>query len=234
MHLGQNVTNFTENLRLVRERISHAAERYQRDPATISLVAVTKRHPAATIEAAFEAGQRDFGENFVQEALEKMDHLKIQGLRWHFIGKLQSNKTRAVAEHFDWIHTVERVKIASRLSEQRPHYAPPLKVCIQVDVGRAERDSGAAPGSVGELADAIVTLPKLDLRGLMCMPPIETDFERQRAHFRTLRLCLEELNRRGHQLSTLSMGMSGDMEAAIAEGSTMLRIGTALFGPRPE
>ena len=232
MHPGQNVINFTENLRLVRERIGAAAALARRDPAGIRLVAVSKRHGPEAVRAVFGAGQRDFGENQLQEALPKIESCSLDRLRWHFIGPLQSNKTRKVAEHFHWVHTLDRYKIAKRLSEQRPRYAGPLQVCLQVNVANEAQKAGIPPGEALVLAQQVAELPHLALRGLMCIPPMEDSYEQQCRHFACLRICLERLSEQGLNLDILSMGMSADLEAAIAQGSTMLRIGTAIFGPR--
>lgn len=232
MHLGQNVINFTEKLRLVRQRVAEAAARNRRDPTRIGLVAVSKRHGPRAVRAVFDAGQRDFGENQLQEALTKIESFNHEEIRWHFIGPLQSNKTRKVAEFFHWVHTVDRYKIAKRLNEHRPHYADPLQVCLQVNIASDAQKSGIPPEEAPALAQQVSELPRLALRGLMCIPPMETLYEKQCSHFARLRGCLEQLNERGLDLDVLSMGMSADLEAAVAEGSTMLRIGTAIFGPR--
>jgi pyridoxal phosphate enzyme (YggS family) len=178
------------------------------------------------------AGVTDFGENYLQEALPKMDTLTDLRLRWHFIGGIQSNKTRAVAERFDWVHSIDRFSIARRLSEQRPFHAPPLNLCIQVELVPEPNKGGVAPEEVGRLAASVAELPRVALRGLMCVPPPQSNAGAERAVFARLRILLEELNASGHKLDTLSMGMSGDFESAIAEGATVVRIGTALFGPR--
>jgi pyridoxal phosphate enzyme (YggS family) len=203
-----------------------------RDPASVTLVAVTKAQTAETIRLAATAGVTDFGENYLQEALAKMDQFAGQPLRWHFIGGIQSNKTRAIAQRFDWVHSIDRLSIARRLAEQRPFHAPPLSLCIQVELVPEPNKGGVDPGEVRQLADAMVDLPRIRLRGLMCVPPPQADATAERAVFARLRELLEELNANGHKLDTLSMGMSGDFESAIAEGSTLVRIGTALFGPR--
>jgi PLP dependent protein len=184
------------------------------------------------VRAALAAGLEDFGENFLQEALGKMDALGPSAARWHFIGALQSNKTAAVAERFDWVHSVDRAKLAERLSRQRPAGLPPLNVCVQVHVGDEASKSGAAPAEAGELARRVASLPGLRLRGLMAVPPPETDPARQRAWCRQLAALYAALRAEGLPLDTLSMGMSDDLEAAIAEGSNLVRIGTAIFGPR--
>ena len=219
-------------LAAVRARIAAAAQHYGRDPSHITLIAVSKTHPASSVAQLAELGQRDFGENYLQEALTKIDALRDRALTWHFIGQLQSNKTRAVAEHFDWVHTVDRAKLADRLDAQRPSHALPLAVCVQVHLGDEASKGGAAPEQLPELLAHIATLPRLQLRGLMAIPPEETDSDAQRAWFARLRALFDAARQRHPQLDTLSMGMSADLEAAIAEGATAVRIGTALFGPR--
>jgi pyridoxal phosphate enzyme (YggS family) len=228
------MTDFSVRLQQVRERLALACDRYSRDPAELRLLAVSKRHPVSAITEALRAGQLDFGENFVQEGVDKIEALGEHAARWHFIGRLQSNKSRQVATHFDWVQSVDRLRLARRLSEQRPHHAGDLQVCIQVRIGDEPGKAGAEPDEVPALAAAMLELPRLTLRGLMAIPPPETRLDRQRRHFAQLRALYERLQREGLQLDTLSMGMSDDLEAAVAEGSTMLRIGTALFGPRPE
>jgi len=228
------MTDFSVRLQQVRERLALACDRYARDPAELRLLAVSKRHPVSAIIEAMRAGQVDFGENFVQEGIDKIGALAEHTARWHFIGHLQSNKSRQVAAHFDWVQSVDRLRIARRLSDQRPHHAGDLQVCIQVRIGDEPGKAGVAPGEVPALAVAMLELPRLTLRGLMAIPPPETRFDHQRRHFAELRALYERLQGQGLELDTLSMGMSDDLEAAVAEGSTMLRIGTALFGPRPE
>ena len=218
----------------VRRRIAAAARAAGRDPASVGLVAVGKGHPAEALAALAAAGQADFGESYVQEALPKLEALaRRPGLRWHFVGALQANKTRAVATRFHWVHAVDRLRIARRLSAQRPEGLPPLAVCLQVQVAPEPQKAGLPPEEALALAPEVAGLPRLRLRGLMALPPRTADPGRQRAHFRVLRELLEELRRRGLELDTLSMGMSGDLEAAVAEGATLVRVGTALFGPRP-
>ena len=224
--------NLTLHVNHVRSRIRHAAIAAGREPAAVTLVAVTKAQTAETIRLAATAGVTDFGENYLQEALPKMDQLAALALHWHFIGGIQSNKTRAIAERFDWVHSIDRLSIARRLAEQRPFHAPPLNLCIQVELVPEPNKSGIAPAEVGALAAAAAELPRVRLRGLMCVPPQQTDAMPTRAVFARLRSLLEELNASGHKLDTLSMGMSGDFESAIAEGATLVRIGTALFGSR--
>ena len=224
--------NSTLHVNHVRSRIRQAAIAAGRNPATVTLVAVTKAQTAETIRAAATAGVTDVGENYLQEALAKMDRLTDLKLVWHFIGGIQSNKTRAIAERFDWVHSIDRLSIARRLSEQRPYHAPPLNLCIQVELVPEPNKGGVEPGRVGQLAAAAAELPGVRLRGLMCVPPPQADVAADRALFVRLRALLEALNASGHKLDTLSMGMSGDFEAAIAEGATLVRIGTAIFGNR--
>jgi pyridoxal phosphate enzyme (YggS family) len=214
-----------DNLQAVRQRMKSAAAAAGRDPRDVTLLAVSKTHPAALIEQALAAGQRAFGENYVQEALEKMD--AIRGAEWHLIGPLQSNKTRLVAERFDWVHSVESEKVARRLSDQRPAGLAPLNVLIQVNVSGEASKSGATLQDVSSLAKAIRALPNLRLRGLMAIPEPGAE----RARYRELRDLFEKLKAE-FAFDTLSVGMSDDMETAIAEGSTMVRIGTAIFGAR--
>jgi pyridoxal phosphate enzyme (YggS family) len=224
--------NLTLHVNHVRSRIRQAAEAAGRDPASVTLIAVTKAQTAETVGLAATAGVTDFGENYLQEALAKMDRFADMPLRWHFIGGIQSNKTRAIAQRFDWVHGIDRVSIARRLSEQRSFHAPPLNLCIQVELVPEPNKGGVAPGGVPQLAAALAPLPRVRLRGLMCVPPPQADAAAERAVFARLRTLLEELNASGHKLDTLSMGMSGDFESAIAEGATHVRIGTALFGNR--
>jgi PLP dependent protein len=224
-----------DNLQAVRKRIAAAARAAGRDPAAITLLAVSKTHPAARVVEAIEAGQRAFGENYVQEAVHKMDALggsPARALEWHLIGPLQSNKTRIVAERFDWVQTIDRLKTAERLSTQRPLNRRPLNVLVQVNVSGEASKSGVEPQAALELAQSVAGLPRLRLRGLMAIPEPTDDAALQRARFRLLRELLEAVQARGLAVDTLSMGMSDDMEAAIAEGATMVRIGTAIFGAR--
>jgi pyridoxal phosphate enzyme (YggS family) len=226
------MTPISANLQAVHARIEAAARAAGRNPKDISLLAVSKTWPAGHVRDAAAAGQRAFGENYVQESVAKIAELAALGLEWHFIGPLQSNKTRPVAEHFDWVHSVERMKIAERLSEQRPAGMAPLNVCLQVNVSGEASKSGCAPEEAVALANAIAALPKLRLRGLMCIPEPVEDVEAQRRPFRQLRELYDQLRGDGLPLDTLSMGMSHDIEAAIAEGATMVRVGTAIFGER--
>ena len=222
----------TENLTLISDLLRKSAIEANRDPAAVKLLAVSKKQPVSKIREAAAAGQRDFGENFVQEGLEKIEALANLDLTWHFIGHLQSNKTRLVAEYFDWVHTIDKLKTARRLSEQRPEGLAPLDVCLQVNVDDEASKSGVAPADVAELAAACQALPGLRLRGLMCLPAIRDGFEAQRTPFATLRRLADELRRNGIDTDTLSMGMTADYRAAIFEGATIVRIGTALFGER--
>ena len=223
-------------LRQVKQRIAQACEAVGRDPGSVQLLAVSKFHPAEAVRALAALGQRAFGENYVQEGLDKRATLADVDppLAWHLIGPLQSNKTRAVAEAFDWVHSVDRLKIAQRLSEQRPPQRPPLQVCLQVNISGEASKSGVAPSDLPALAQAVSALPGLRLRGLMSIPEPTADPQAQRQAHRALRQLFDSLNQRGLGMDTLSMGMSDDLEAAIAEGSTLVRVGTALFGARPK
>jgi len=220
------------NLQAVRTRIADAAKAAGRSPESVSLLAVSKTWPLGHVLEAVAAGQLAFGENYVQEGVEKTTAIAGHSLIWHFIGPLQSNKTRPVAEHFAWVHSIERLKIAERLSAQRPDYLPPLQVCVQVNVSGEASKSGCAPDEAPELCHAIAALPRLRLRGLMAIPEPSDDPAPQRAPFRQLRELLESIRATGLPLDTLSMGMSHDLEAAVAEGATIVRIGTAIFGER--
>jgi PLP dependent protein len=224
--------NLTVHVNHVRSRIIRAATSAGRAPSGVTLVAVTKAKTAESIRLAATAGVTDFGESYLQEALPKMDLLTDLEVTWHFIGGIQSNKTRAIAERFAWVHGVDRLNVARRLAEQRPFHAPPLNICLQVALVPETTKAGVDPPQLLELAAAVVDLPRIRLRGLMCVPPPQPDAAAQHAVFARLRGLLEELNAKGLSLDTLSMGMSGDFEAAIAEGATMVRIGTALFGSR--
>jgi len=228
------MSHIEENLRTVHARIERAAQAAGRSPESIKLLAVSKTFPAEDVRAAFMAGQRAFGENYVQESLAKIEALADLRARieWHFIGPLQSNKTRPVAEQFDWVHSIDRLKIAHRLSEQRPDALPALNVCLQVNVSGEASKSGVPPAETLALARAIAALPKLRLRGLMSIPEPADDSQAQREPHRILRTLFETLCAEGLALDTMSMGMSSDLEAAVLEGSTMVRIGTAIFGKR--
>jgi pyridoxal phosphate enzyme (YggS family) len=223
------MSTIAENIAKVRERIREAAQALQRDPAAVGLLAVSKTKPAQAIREAHAAGQIDFGENYLQEALSKQAELTDLPLIWHFIGPIQSNKTRQIAEHFDWVHSVDRLKIAQRLSEQRPEHLPPLNICLQVNVSGEASKSGCTPEELPALAQAVTQLPRLRLRGLMTIPEPSDDPQAQREPLARLRRLRDALP---GNLDTLSMGMSQDLEAAIAEGATWVRIGTALFGAR--
>ncbi len=223
----------TENLGKIRDLLMKAALEAGRNPREIQLLAVSKKQPSQLIADAAAAGQQDFGENFVQEGLEKIEILPHKDLVWHFIGHLQTNKTRAVAENFDWVHTLDRLKTAERLSRQRPDELGDLNVCLQINVDDQPEKSGVQAEALPELAAACAELPRLNLRGLMCLPAIREDFDEQRVPFARLRALRESLAENGIATDTLSMGMSGDFRAAIWEGATIVRIGTAVFGPRP-
>lgn len=223
----------SNHLQIIGERIRQAEQQYDRAPHSVQLVAVSKHHPITAIEDAFAAGQTHFGENYAQEMAEKAQALTAHSITWHFIGPIQSNKTRQIAEIAHWVHSVDRLKIAQRLSAQKPAHKPPLNICLQVNISHEDSKSGVAPESVAELATQIVQLSGVKLRGLMAIPAPCSDFEQQRQTFAQLRQLQELLNQQGFGLDTLSMGMSDDMEAAIAEGATLVRIGTAIFGSRP-
>ena len=222
-----------ENLRAVRARIAGAAARCGRSVDSITLIGVGKAQPVELLRAAAAAGVTDLGESYVQEALGKLEALADLPLIWHFIGQLQANKTRSIAQRFQWVHGVDRLRLAQRLAEQRPYHAPPLNVCVQINIAGESTKAGIAPDEAPALVAAIAALPRLKLRGLMCVPPAESDPARQRRWFAEVRRVFERLNAEGAALDTLSMGMSADLEAAVLEGATMVRIGTALFGPRP-
>jgi pyridoxal phosphate enzyme (YggS family) len=226
--------NVQARLRAVNERIAHAAHAAGRDPSSVRLVAVSKTFPAAAVEAACAAGQRAFGENYVQEAIDKIGALSAlrSALEWHFIGPIQSNKTRPIAEQFDWVQSVDRLKAAQRLSEQRPASMPPLNVLLQVNISGEATKSGVAPADVDALAREVARLPRLRLRGLMAIPEPGPDAARQREPLAAMRALFARLRGSGLDLDTLSMGMSADLESAVLEGSTMVRIGTAIFGER--
>jgi pyridoxal phosphate enzyme (YggS family) len=227
------MTTISAKLQAVIARIDEAARKFGRNPDDITLLAVSKTWPASAVREAVLAGQLAFGENYVQEGLEKAAELAdLGGLQWHFIGPLQSNKTRRIAEVFNWVHSVDRLKIAERLSEQRPATLPPLQVCLQVNISGEASKSGVALADVPSLARQVARLPRLMLRGLMAIPAPVSDFAQQRQEFSRLRESFEQLNKDGLLLDTLSMGMSDDLEAAIAEGASMVRVGSAIFGER--
>jgi pyridoxal phosphate enzyme (YggS family) len=228
------MASIAANLQAVRDRIARAARAARREPAEVALLAVSKTIAAARIEEAYAAGQRAFGENHAQEAVEKITVLAALPVEWHFIGPIQSNKTRLIAQHFAWVHSVEREKIAERLNAARPEHLPPLNICIQVNLSGEATKSGVAPGEEARLADAIARLPRLKLRGLMAIPEPTADVALQRRRFALLRELKDGLIARGHALDTLSMGMTDDFEAAILEGATIVRIGTAIFGRRDQ
>jgi len=222
------MATIADNLQAVKGRIAAAAQAAGRAPAAVTLLAVSKTHPAALVEQAFAAGQRAFGENYVQEAIEKMDALAAcKGIEWHLVGPLQSNKTRLATARFDWVHTVDSEKLARRLSGQRSGNLPPLNVLVQVNISGEASKSGVAPDATADLLKMISSLPRLRLRGLMAIPEPGAE----RARFNEVKVIFENLKNK-FRLDTLSMGMSDDMESAIAEGSTMVRIGTAIFGAR--
>ena len=226
------MTVIAANLQAVRERIARAAQAAGRDPESVALLAVSKTWPAEAVRAAAAAGQHAFGENYVQGGVDKAAALAALGLEWHFIGPLQSNKTRQVANAFHWVHSIDRLKIAERLSAQRDAQRSPLNVCIQVNVSGEDSKSGVMPHEARELAHAVAALPRLRLRGLMCIPEPTADEALLRRRFAMLRALKAELVAEGLALDTLSMGMSHDIEAAIAEGATIVRVGTAIFGAR--
>jgi len=226
------MTTIETRISAVRQRIAVACAHAGRRPETVTLLAVSKTFAADAVAAAHAGGQSAFGENYIQEAVEKMTRLRHLPLVWHCIGPLQSNKTRLAAEHFDWLHTVERLKIAQRLSEQRPAHLPPLQVCLQVNVDGGPTKSGVAPEAALALAKAVSLLPRLQLRGLMCIPEPAPDFAAACAVFKRAKDLFDALNGEGLALDTLSMGMSADLEAAVACGSTLVRVGSAIFGQR--
>jgi PLP dependent protein len=226
----------SQKLQAVHAAIAHAALAAGRTPEAVTLLAVSKTFGADAVLEAVRAGQTAFGENYLQEALDKMDAVQAAqpglALEWHFIGPLQSNKTRAVASRFDWVHSVEREKGAQRLAEQRPSHLPPLNVCLQVNLDAENTKSGVSPEQLPALARFVAQLPQLRLRGLMAIPAPNPEYARQRAAFRRLRQLFEQLQAQGLALDTLSMGMSADLEAAIMEGATIVRVGSAIFGAR--
>jgi pyridoxal phosphate enzyme (YggS family) len=226
------MTSIAANLQAVRARIAAACVAAGREAESVQLLAVSKTWPASSVREAAATGQRAFGENYVQEACNKAAELADRDLEWHFIGPLQSNKTRQVAENFAWVHSVDRLKIAERLATQRPPQLPALQVCIQVNVSAEASKSGCTPDDLAALAHAVAALPGMRLRGLMTIPEPSDDSRLQRSRFALLRQLRERLNSEGLVLDTLSMGMSHDLEAAIMEGATLVRVGTAIFGER--
>lgn len=228
------MATISENIQQTETRIAEACEAAGRPAQSVTLLVVSKTFDAAHVREAHAAGARRFGENYVQEALAKIDQLADlrAELEWHLIGPLQSNKTRLVAEHFDWVHSVDRLKTAQRLSEQRPAQLPPLNICLQINISGEASKSGAAPTEALELARAVAALPRLRLRGLMGVPEPAADFDAQRLPHRALARLQRELMSQGLTLDTLSIGMSADLEAAIAEGATLVRVGSAIFGAR--
>lgn len=226
------MASIAENISAVREEIGKAAVACGRPVGSVALLAVSKTQGPEKVREAYAAGQREFGENYVQEALSKISALPLPGLCWHFIGPIQSNKTREIAEHFQWVHSVDRLKIAQRLSAQRPTTLGPLNICIQVNISEEDSKSGVALAEVADLCEAINGLENICLRGLMAIPAPSDDTGQQRLTFRPLAQLLQRLAVKYPQMDTLSIGMSGDYAAAIAEGSTIVRIGSAIFGPR--
>jgi len=230
-------TQIAANLKLVENTLRSLEKKYQRPANSVQLLAVSKTKPIEDILAAHSVGQTDFGENYLQEALKKIQEPKIKELKpeklnWHFIGPIQKNKTRSIAENFQWLHSLERLVIAQRLNDQRPKSLPPLQVCIQVNIDNEDSKSGVKVDAIQTLAESIVELKRVKLRGLMAIPQANNDTQQQRKSFAKLRQQLEHLNQQGFELDTLSMGMSSDLEAAVAEGATIVRVGTAIFGER--
>jgi pyridoxal phosphate enzyme (YggS family) len=223
-----------QQLAQVHARITQAEQRFNRPAGSVTLVAATKTCSVAAIRTAVACGQRAFGENYLQEALPKIRELESENLEWHFIGPIQSNKTRDIATHFDWVHSVDRLKVAQRLSQQRPPERGPLNVCLQVNISDEDSKSGVAPEELSDLAKEVAQIPRLSLRGLMTLPALSSDFEEQRQPFHALHQLWSKLRQIGLELDTLSIGMTDDLEAAIAEGATLVRVGTAIFGSRPQ
>lgn len=224
------MNTITHNLSLINTLIKEAETACQRPPGSVQLLAVSKTKSAADIAQAYRCGQRHFGENYLQEALGKQQQLAAFNISWHFIGPIQSNKTRPIATHFHWVHSVDRLKIAERLSEQRPHYLPPLNICLQVNISDEDTKSGVELTDLPELIAEVRLLPNLRLRGVMAIPAPQTDYQLQRIPYRKIYQAVSALNL--PELDTFSFGMSGDLAAAIAEGATIVRVGTALFGSR--
>jgi pyridoxal phosphate enzyme (YggS family) len=228
------MSNIRNQLDHINQRITQALKCCGRsENLTVSLLAVSKRHPLEKIQALYELGQRDFGESYLQEALEKIAQSNHDDIIWHFIGPIQSNKTRDIANHFHWVHSVDRLKIAQRLSAQRSQQLPPLNICLQVNISHEPQKSGFSSIEIFDVFNELLKLPNLTIRGLMAIPKPEHDYDKQRIAFHQLRVLMQQLNQHyGTKMDTLSMGMSNDLEAAIAEGATIVRIGTALFGSR--
>ena len=224
--------SLAESFEIVRQQIADDCAKAGRTTESVELLAVSKTRSADEVRAAAATGQRAFGENYLQEAVEKIEALSELDLEWHFIGPIQSNKTRPIAENFAWVHSVDRLKIAQRLSSQRPHYAKDLNICLQVNISAEEQKAGCSAGELPQLAREVAALPKICLRGLMVIPEATDDIQLLRTRFRETAELLAELKPEIPTLDTLSMGMSGDLDAAIAEGATIVRVGTALFGPR--
>lgn len=229
---SSNQTNIAKNLTQIQHNISQYCQKYHRNPQDVHLLAVSKTKPSEDIRSAFNAGQVRFGENYLQESIQKIHDLDDLQIEWHFIGAIQSNKTREVAENFAWVHSVDRLKIAHRLSQQRSESLPPLNICLQINISHESTKSGFNINDIESAVDEIINLPNLKLRGLMAIPAKADTLSEQRAVFSQMKTLLAKLHAQYTQIDTLSMGMSGDMEAAIAEGSTLLRIGTAIFGER--
>ena len=229
-----NPTAIAENIQLIREKIAELAAKYARPANGIQLLAVSKTRPVEDIQIAYEYGQRDFGENYLQEALAKIQALPQSDIIWHFIGALQSNKTREIANAFDWVHSIDRIKIANRLSEQRNPQLAPLNICLQINISNEKTKAGFQLNELTQVAREIASLPNLKLRGLMAIPEKAEELAKQRLIFQKMHQAMTQLNQLGLDMDTLSMGMSNDMEAAIAEGATMVRIGTAIFGSRTQ
>lgn len=225
--------NIATSLESLKHQIDQAERRYGRESGAVTVLAVSKSRPIRDIITAAEHGQRDFGENYVQEAIPKTASLKHHDLVWHFIGPVQSNKTSTIAEYFDWVHSIDRIKIIKRLNDARPHHLAPINLCIQINISNEPNKAGISPDELEQLLSECVNFPRIHIRGLMALPEPCDDFELQRIKFREIKKLLEKINMNGGQYDTLSMGTSNDFEAAIAEGSTIVRIGTAIFGARP-
>ena len=226
------MTPIKKRLEAVNKQVNHALNQFQRTTGSVQLLAVSKTRPSRDILEALDAGQQCFGESYLQEALDKIEQLASKQIQWHFIGRIQGNKTRAIAEHFDWVHSVDKIKYAKRLNDQRPANLPPLNICLQINIDQEESKAGITPQEAAQLIGQIETLPQIRLRGLMTLPAPAQTLEAQRLPFKALRELRDGLATRQVPLETLSMGMSGDLEAAIAEGATIIRVGTGIFGPR--